>query len=90
MFFLAHQHERIMQLAWLQSAVRGVVAGFIGVLFGVTLQFARQSIINWKTAILAAVALVVLVVAKKNPLGDHRHDHRLAVFVSMTEADHRG
>ncbi len=68
MFFLAHQHERLSQLCWLQAAVRGVVAGFIGVLFNVTLQLARQSIIDWKTALLAAIALVVLVWAKKDPL----------------------
>ena len=53
MFLLAHQHERLQRLAWLQAAVRGVVAGFIGVLLNVTLQLARQSIIDWKTALVA-------------------------------------
>jgi len=68
MFFLAHQHERLQQLVWLQFAVRGVVAGFIGVLLNVTLQLARQSITDWKTAIVATVSLGVLVVARKDPL----------------------
>ncbi len=68
MFFLARQHERLQRLAWLQAAVRGVVAGFIGVLFNVTLQLGQQSITGWKTALIAAIALLVLVVAKKDPL----------------------
>ncbi len=68
MFFLARQHERLQRLAWVQAAVRGVVAGFIGVLLNVTLQLARQSIIDWKTALIAVVALLVLAVAKKDPL----------------------
>lgn len=68
MFFLAHQHERLSQLEWLRAMVRGVVAGFIGVLFNVILQLAQQSITDWKTASLAVVALLVLLVAKKDPL----------------------
>jgi len=73
MFFLAHQHERLQQLTWLQSMVRGVVAGFIGVIFNITLQFAYASIFpdwvfNWRAALITAVALYVLLVAKKDPL----------------------
>ncbi|HEX2948003.1 MAG TPA: chromate efflux transporter [Armatimonadota bacterium] len=68
MYFVAHQHEQVKHLLWLQTMVRGIVAGFIGVLLSVTVHLIRQSIFDWKTALLAVASAVILIVAKKDPL----------------------
>lgn len=68
MFVVAHQHERVSHLAWLKAMVKGIVAGFMGVLLSVILRLGTQSITDWKTAGVAAVALIALLVAKVDPL----------------------
>lgn len=68
MFLLAHQIERVRQLQWLQAMVRGIVAGFIGVLASVTIQLGLHSLTDWKTIALAVGSIVVLLVAKKDPV----------------------
>ncbi|MHB0939481.1 MAG: chromate efflux transporter [Armatimonadota bacterium] len=68
MFVLAHLHEHIRKLAWLQAMVRGVVAAFIGLLLSVTIDLALTSLTDWRTILMAAAAAVVLIVWKKDPL----------------------
>lgn len=68
MFLLAHQHEHVRQLSWLQAIVRGVVAGFIGVLVSVTIQLGLHSLVDVKTVALAIGSVLVLLVAKKDPV----------------------
>ncbi len=68
MFIIAHQHERVSHLIWLQAMVKGIVAGFMGVLLSVIIRLGTQSIVDWKTALLAAIALVALVWKKVDPL----------------------
>lgn len=68
MLVLAHLHERISRLAWLQAMVRGVVAAFIGLLLSVTIDLALTSLTDWRTILMAAVAAFVLLIWKKDPL----------------------
>lgn len=68
MFLLAHQHERVRQWQWLHAMVRGIVAGFIGVLLSVTIQLGIHSLTDWKTITLATGSVLVLLVAKKDPV----------------------
>ncbi|HEY3298449.1 MAG TPA: chromate efflux transporter [Armatimonadota bacterium] len=68
MFVLAHQHEKVKHLVWLRAMIRGIIAGFMGVLLNVIIRLAEQSISGWKTAALAGISLVVLMIAKKDPL----------------------
>ena len=68
MFLLAHQHERVRQWLWLHALVRGIVAGFIGVLVSVTIQLGLHSLTDWKTVALATGSVLVLLVAKKDPV----------------------
>ena len=68
MFLLAHQQERVRQLIWLRALVRGIVAGFIGVLVSVTIQLGLHSLTDWKTVALAVGSVLVLLVAKKDPV----------------------
>lgn len=67
-FVLAHLHEHIRKLAWLQAMVRGVVAAFIGLLLSVTIELALSSLTNWLTMLMAVVAAAVLILWKKDPL----------------------
>lgn len=68
MFVLAHLHQQIRKLQWLQAAVRGVVAAFIGLLLSVTIDLAVKSLTDWRAIALAAIAATVLIVWKKDPL----------------------
>lgn len=68
MFYVAHIHEYVQHLRWLQVMVRGIVAGFIGVLLHVTLQITQQSITDWKTVLIALASAFMLIVLKKDPL----------------------
>lgn len=68
MFVIAHQHERVSHLVWLQAMVKGIVAGFIGVLLTVVIRLGVQSIVDWKTAVLPLVALIALQWKKVDPL----------------------
>jgi len=68
MFFVAHQSERFVHLRWLQAMVRGIVAGFIGVILAVTIHLGQQSITDWKTLILAIASAFVLTVLKRDPI----------------------
>lgn len=68
MYFVVHQHEQLKQLRWLQAMVRGIIAGFIGVLLAVMVSLSIQSITGWKTALFALASAAVLIFAKKDPL----------------------
>ena len=68
MFVVAHQHEKVSHLVWLQAMVKGIVAGFMGVLVSVIIRLGAHSLTDWKTVTLAVAALVALLVAKLDPL----------------------
>jgi len=68
MFVLAHLHEKIRRLQWLQATVRGVVAAFVGLLLSVTIQLGIASLTDWRAILLALVAALVLIVWKKDPI----------------------
>lgn len=68
MFVIAHEHERVSHLVWLQAMVKGIVAGFMGVLLSVIIRLGTQSITDWRTALMASVALVALLWKKIDPL----------------------
>lgn len=67
-FVMAHQHGRVKDLWWLQAAVKGIAASFIGVLLSVTVTLAIHSLVDWKTVSLAVAATIVLIAAKKDPV----------------------
>jgi len=52
--------ERIKRLQVVQIIIRGVLAGFIGLLVFVLLQFGRVSLVDWKTCALAGGAFLLL------------------------------
>jgi chromate transporter len=52
--------DRIKRLRTVQWMIRGVLAGFIGLLVFVLLQFGQASLVDWKTWGLAAAAFIAL------------------------------
>jgi chromate transporter len=68
MFIVAHQHERVQHLAWLQRMVRGLVAAFVGVLASVVIRLGMESLVDWRTIGIAGIALVGLMLVKLDPL----------------------
>jgi chromate transporter len=68
MLLLAYQHGRVAHLPELQAAVRGMVAGFIGVLAAIAFSLAQQSVTDWRTWAIASAAVVVLILWKRDPL----------------------
>jgi len=81
MFVLAHQHDKVKHLLWLQSMVRGIVAGFMGVLLSVVIGLAMKSLLDWKRVCIAIVALYVILIAKKDPLWVILGGALLSIFI---------
>ncbi len=52
--------DRIKRLRIVQWMIRGILAGFIGLLVFVLLQFGQASLVDWKTWALAAAAFIAL------------------------------
>jgi chromate transporter len=52
--------DRIKRLRTVQWMIRGVLAGFIGLLVFVLLQFGQASLVEWKTWALAVAAFIAL------------------------------
>ena len=68
MFVLARKHDMITKAAWAQGMIGGVVAGYIGILAGVIIYLAGNSLTDWRTTALFLAALPVLILWKKDPL----------------------
>lgn len=68
MHIMVRTHARLRGLWWLQAIVQGVVASYIGILVSVVVVLAKQSLVDWRTWLIAAASLVVIMGAKKDPL----------------------
>ncbi len=56
----APHYDRIKRLRTVQQMIRGVLAGFIGLLVFVLLQFGQASLVDWKTWALAVATFIAL------------------------------
>lgn len=63
---LGRFHEQIKHLKIVQVAVRGILAGFIGIIASVALQFGEKSLINWQTWLIFLGTLFLIVRLKKD------------------------
>ncbi|MHB1685770.1 MAG: chromate efflux transporter [Ignavibacteriaceae bacterium] len=61
-------HQKIIQMPITYSLIRGVLAGFIGLLISVTIGFGIQSLISWQTWGIFIVSVVLLIYYKVDPL----------------------
>jgi len=66
MILLADVHGRVQNLKIVKVIIKGFLSGFIGLLVAVTLQFAFKSLISWQAWLIFALAIIWLMVLKKN------------------------
>jgi len=66
MIILADLHGRIQNNKIVRVVIKGFLAGFIGLIFSVILQFAFKSLIGWQAWLIFALAIIWLMVLKKN------------------------
>jgi chromate transporter len=68
MIALADIHGRIQNLKIVKVIVKGFLAGFIGLLVAVTLQFAFKSLISWQAWLIFALTIGWLMILNKNSI----------------------
>jgi chromate transporter len=66
MMALADIHAKIRDLKIVEVVVKGFLAGFIGLLVAITLQFAFKSLVSWQAWLIFALAIIWIMVLKKN------------------------
>ena len=66
MILLADIHGRVQNLKIVKVIIKGFLSGFIGLLVAVTLQFAFKSLVSWQAWLIFALAIVWLMILKKN------------------------
>lgn len=59
-------HEKIKHLKAVKVVIKGFLAGFIGVISAIALQFGVKSLINWQTWAIFLISLFVITKLKKN------------------------
>ena len=68
MIALSEVHNAIRDLQPVQAIIRGILAGFIGMLAAVTLQFAVTSLVAWQTWLICCGSLTLVGYYKKDVL----------------------
>jgi len=68
MIALSEVHGAVRHFKAVKATIQGVLAGFIGLIAGVTLQFAVKSLIGWQTWLIFCGCLLVVVYSKKDVL----------------------
>ena len=63
---LADIHGRVQNLKIVKVIIKGFLSGFIGLLVAVTLQFAFKSLVSWQAWMIFSLAIVWLMILKKN------------------------
>jgi chromate transporter len=66
MILLADIHGRVQNLKIVKVVIKGFLSGFIGLLVAVTLQFAFKSLISWQAWLIFVLAIIWLMILKKN------------------------
>ena len=59
-------HEKIKHLKWVKVIIKGFLAGFIGIIAAIALQFGEKSLINIGTWIIFAATLFLVIRMKKD------------------------
>ncbi len=61
-------HERIKHLKSVKVVIKGFLAGFIGIISAIALQFGEKSLVNWQTWVIFFASLILVVKFKKDVL----------------------
>ncbi len=67
-FLLYDIHNRLTRLPIIKVIMKGIIAGFIGLLISTTINFGIRSLNNWQTGLIFILSFVVLFKFKVDPL----------------------
>jgi len=65
---MADLHARIQNHPATRAIIKGLQAGFIGLIFSVTLQFAAKSLLSWPEWLIFTATFIYVGLLKKNSL----------------------
>jgi chromate transporter len=68
MIVLSEAHHAVRNLKPVNAAIRGIQAGFIGLLAAVTVQFAVKSLTEWQSWLIFCASLVLILYYRKDVL----------------------
>jgi chromate transporter len=68
LFLLYHVHTKLTRLPVINVIMKGILAGFIGLLISTTIHFGIESLFDWKTWLLFSLSLIALLKFKIDPL----------------------
>ena len=68
LFLLYNVHAKLTKLPAINVIMKGVLAGFIGLLISTTIHFGIESLFDWKTWLIFALSLIALLKFKTDPL----------------------
>jgi chromate transporter len=67
-FLLYDVHKRLTRLPIINVIMKGIIAGFIGLLISTTISFGIRSLFDWQTGLIFVLSLVALIKFKIDPL----------------------
>jgi chromate transporter len=68
LFLLYNVHTKLTRLPVINVIMKGILAGFIGLLVSTTIHFGIESLYDWKTWLVFSLSLIALVKFKIDPL----------------------
>jgi chromate transporter len=68
LFLLYNVHAKLTKLPAINVIMKGILAGFIGLLISTTIHFGIESLFDWKTWLIFALSLIALLKFKTDPL----------------------
>ena len=68
LFLLYNVHSRLTKLPVVNVIMKGILAGFIGLLISTTIHFGIESLFDWKTWLVFSLSLIALLKFKSDPL----------------------
>ena len=67
-FLLYNVHTKLTRLPVINVIMKGILAGFIGLLLSTTIHFGIESLFDWKTWLVFTLSLIALLKFKTDPL----------------------
>jgi len=68
LFLLYNVHSKLTRLPAINVIMKGILAGFIGLLISTTIHFGIESLFDWKTWLVFSLSLIALLKFKIDPL----------------------
>ena len=68
LFLLYNVHTKLTRLPAINVIMKGILAGFIGLLVSTAIHFAIESLFDWKTWLLFVLSLIALLKFKLDPI----------------------